>query len=317
MSENRSILPSSCPLCSEGEIDVWCENARDYEYASTDKDYRYLECAGCQVLFLEDPPVSELSVIYPSNYYSYDSKLTSGILWQTKRFLDRRLFMDLLEDYKGQTVRVLDVGGGLGGDLDSVLSVVGPDSEGTVVDLDESLRRGVEERGYRFFCGPVEEFKDEERFDIIIALNLIEHVQDPISILEKFRDLLKNDGIIIIKTPNYNSWDARLFRKRYWGGLHCPRHWVIFSDASIRSQAAKCELKVNRVIFQQGAPFWTTSVLGLLTKVGLIKVTPTKSAAALVSYKVLMAFFGFFDAIRSKIFKTSQIVVTMKRANVD
>jgi SAM-dependent methyltransferase len=67
---------------------------------------------------------------------------------------------------------------------------------------------------------------------------LIEHVEDPLAATRKAFEVLRPGGVLIIETPNINSWDARLFQKRYWGGWHAPRHWNLF-DSETLSQCVK------------------------------------------------------------------------------
>ena len=58
---------------------------------------------------------------------------------------------------------------------------------------------------------------------------LIEHVDSPDLVIKKAHDMLEKDGILFIETPNINSWDFLLFKKRYWG-WHTPRHWYLFNQ---------------------------------------------------------------------------------------
>lgn len=49
-----------------------------------------------------------------------------------------------------------------------------------------------------------------ERFDLIILPEILEHVFDPVYVLEKSRAILKPDGEIIITTPNFLTWTNRI-----------------------------------------------------------------------------------------------------------
>jgi 2-polyprenyl-3-methyl-5-hydroxy-6-metoxy-1,4-benzoquinol methylase len=74
---------------------------------------------------------------------------------------------------------------------------------------------------------------------MIFLKQVIEHVDNPLSILDKAYNLLSNGGSLIIETPNRDSWDSSIFKKKYWGGYHFPRHWTIFNDKSISRLATK------------------------------------------------------------------------------
>jgi len=55
-----------------------------------------------------------------------------------------------------------------------------------------------------------EDFVTTEKFDIIIATHVLEHVDDPIALLRHLKTCLKEDGKIIIIVPNRNSLHRRL-----------------------------------------------------------------------------------------------------------
>ncbi len=78
-------------------------------------------------------------------------------------------------------------------------------------------------------------------------LNLIEHVRRPDEVLAKARSLLTPDGFALIKTPNYDALDARIFRHRSWGGYHAPRHFVLFDRDSFARVARIKGCRSNRL----------------------------------------------------------------------
>ena len=47
---------------------------------------------------------------------------------------------------------------------------------------------------------------EDNFFDVIVATNIIEHVQVPAETLENMKRILKDDGVIIISVPNIDAW---------------------------------------------------------------------------------------------------------------
>jgi len=157
----------------------------------------------------------------------------------------------------------------------------------------------------------IEDYHTEKKFDVILLLNIIEHVANPISVLQKTEKMLAPRGIVVIKTPNVDSLDANLFRRSYWGGLHCPRHWIIFSDKSFLKMVEQVKLSVVQISFTQGAPFWTYSILQLFRKKKVeLKKTPLIDHPL---FGVLSLLFAIFDTVRSMFSKTSQMFVVLKK----
>ncbi|MFA6384974.1 MAG: methyltransferase domain-containing protein, partial [Candidatus Omnitrophota bacterium] len=57
--------------------------------------------------------------------------------------------------------------------------------------------------------------------------------RDPRGAIKKIHSLLRAHGVLSIETPDTDSWDFGLFKRRYWGGYHIPRHFYIFNKASL------------------------------------------------------------------------------------
>ncbi len=145
-------------------------------------------------------------------------------------------------------------------------------------------------------------------------LNLIEHVDNPGELLLKARSLLSPDGVVLVKTPNIDSLDARLFRHKNWGGYHCPRHWVLFDRDNFESLVKRSGLRVEHHRYTQGAPFWTTSLLYALSRNGWIRVSRDRPVPKHPLYPILNVTFGSIDLLRSMVSKTSQMQVVLRIA---
>lgn len=182
-----------------------------------------------------------------------------------------------------------------------------------VVDIDEKAKAIAEKRGHAYFQGTIEEFDTQNHFHLILMLNLIEHVANPLAVLQKAESLLAPGGIIVIKTPNTMSWDAALYKKTYWGGLHCPRHWIIFSEKSFRNLLRSTGLHIKKLNYTQGAPFWAFSIIASLHRKKMIRISAKRPIIFHWLFAPLSAFFAFFDFIRRPFAKTSQLFIILSK----
>ncbi|MBE2230158.1 MAG: class I SAM-dependent methyltransferase [Chitinophagaceae bacterium] len=304
-----SIPNPYCPVCRHPGTTHWAE-ARDYEYFSTEDNYQYYHCSRCGTLFINPIPADQLHRIYPSNYYSFVNGKKNPVT-RIKEWLDRRFFRSVLRQIPGENLHVLDVGGGTGWMLDQ-LKKTDPRIRFTqVVDIDQAARQIAESNGHAYYEGTMESFSTEKKFHLILMLNLVEHVADPLAVLQKAGTLLAPEGTIVIKTPNTDSWDARLFRKTYWGGLHCPRHWVIFSEKSFRLLAGNAGLAIRELTYTQGAPFWAFSIITALSRKKIIHTSAEKPVIFHPLFAPLSAFFALFDFIRRPFSRTSQLFIRL------
>ena len=63
----------------------------------------------------------------------------------------------------------------------------------------------------------------EGRFDLITAMEVIEHVADPAAFLEALAKRLAPDGLLILSTPNATGWSKLLMITIGEGFGHIPR----------------------------------------------------------------------------------------------
>lgn len=70
------------------------------------------------------------------------------------------------------------------------------------VDINHEGIEKLKKRGYDIFH--YNQLNKDERFDVIIILDVIEHVNDPVEFMNIYQRFLQDDGVIVITTPNSN-----------------------------------------------------------------------------------------------------------------
>jgi 2-polyprenyl-3-methyl-5-hydroxy-6-metoxy-1,4-benzoquinol methylase len=89
------------------------------------------------------------------------------------------------------------------------------------------------------------------RFDVVTANHVIEHVVDPVGFLVHCRQLVGNQGRVILVTPNAGSLGHKRFGP-YWRGLEVPRHLWIFTPGALKACALRAGL-VDCALFTTSA----------------------------------------------------------------
>jgi 2-polyprenyl-3-methyl-5-hydroxy-6-metoxy-1,4-benzoquinol methylase len=275
--------------------------------------FDYWLCGACRTVFLHPLPLTRLREIYPPNYYSFAPRAGAGLVQRVKRWLDARHFHAVLSKLPAAELGVLDVGGGNGWILD-LLRELDPRVRHTqIVDLDPAAAEQARAKGHEYACQRVEDFNSERRFDLVLLMNLIEHVESPRLLLGKLERLLAPGGMVLIKTPNIDALDARVFRGSYWAGLHVPRHWVLFTRASFERSLAGTGLRVREFSYTQGAPFWAASVLAAWKRRGWVKLSRERPTFYHPAFGPLAALFAAFDLARAPFARTSQMSILLER----
>ncbi len=88
-----------------------------------------------------------------------------------------------------------------------------------------------------------EHFNTELKFDIIRANHVLEHIKNYDIFFSKIYSMMNDGGILIIETPNYNSFSFWLFKKN-WDGFHDRTHYNIFSIRSFKVLCVKYNLNI-------------------------------------------------------------------------
>ena len=128
-------------------------------------------------------------------------------------------------EVKGKPGRLLDVGCGNGEFLRFARrygwNVVG-------VDFDESAVAEARSDGLDVRTGSIDIIDNTERFDFISLSHVIEHVYDPVELIQECYALLNDGGTLWLETPNIESFGYALYKSN-WRGLEPPRHIMLFN----------------------------------------------------------------------------------------
>ena len=101
---------------------------------------------------------------------------------------------------------VLEVGSGSGYGAHrlakSAKNVLGIDSDEIAVK--EGMRR-YSSGNLKFVCSKIEDYNAKQKFDVVVAFQVLEHVENPQAFLKKMASLKKKDGLLLISTPNKDT----------------------------------------------------------------------------------------------------------------
>jgi SAM-dependent methyltransferase len=103
----------------------------------------------------------------------------------------------------------------------------------TGLEPDPSAASNTRAKGITVIEGDISALADHVAcFDVITCSHVIEHVHDPVAVLQAMHRLLKPGGRLWIETPNINSFGHERYGE-HWRGLEPPRHLVLFNVESL------------------------------------------------------------------------------------
>jgi len=83
-------------------------------------------------------------------------------------------------------------------------------------------------------------------FDVIVAMQLLEHLVNPAVFAQKLKDMLKPGGIAYIETPNFDCVSRRLHVESWMDNNVAPGHWHLFNRQSLAAFFERIDLRVVR-----------------------------------------------------------------------
>ena len=122
------------------------------------------------------------------------------------------------------------------------------------VELDEAAANHAREKlGIEVFSGTLESECSRLRapYDVIALFHVIEHIPRPIPFLQACRTLLADDGVLLLRTPNVDSWIAGVARS-HWQWSCPPAHIHLFSPRTLPLLFAESGYQVERLRSRQG-----------------------------------------------------------------
>jgi len=305
-----------CPVCGEDRFARFAVGF-DYELLTCRNPWRFVRCAGCGHVWLHPrPAVATLGTIYPPTYYAYNyEQHIHSIAVRAKRWLDRGKMRGILRHLSAPPRTFLDIGCGDGRFL-KVMEGHGVERGNNYgLELGEKVVQKLAGEGYQAFCQRVEECEriPANRIDLATMFHVIEHVDAPAAVARKVAGWLAPDGIFAVETPNLESLDARWFGRTFWGGYHIPRHWSLFTPASLARMLKDAGLEVIATRYQTGHSFWMYSVhhwlrYGETPRPGLARwFDPFKGLP-------MLAMFTVFDKLRAAVgCRTSSILMLARK----
>ena len=128
-----------------------------------------------------------------------------------------------------------------------------------------------------------EKLKKLSKFDVVFSYHVIEHLNNPINFVKNSYSLLKDNGIFVLGTPNFDSGVSRKFKKKY-RFFHDKTHISFFSENSLFRLLTICGYEIIKVDY----PFFETEHFN---KKNLLKLLNLKEKISPPFYGNLMTFY--------------------------
>lgn len=234
---NDYINNKNCPVCG---CSAWQYHA-SLPRIIFSRDYSILKCKTCG-LGATDPQPTGGSEFYEenekySNLFDEDSRKYRKFAKELLSILD-----DQIEQVGGK--RLLDIGCG-GGYLVEEAAKKGFSAEGIEANI-EVAERG-RKRGLDIYTEDVEIFSaSENKYDVIVLSAILEHVKDPVKLLNESLEMLDKSGLLIISQADYDGLLPKVFPWG-WYGWQPEEHFWHFNKKSLLYLADVCGVELRKM----------------------------------------------------------------------
>lgn len=233
----------NCPLC-DAKNTGFVFQVKDDSISQT--SFGVMQCESCTCRFTENPPnQNEIGQYYESEVYISHSDTQKGLINRLYHLVRKRSLIrkrKLVELHTKENViqevskaspqsTILDIGCGTGAFLNE-MQKNGWQTIG--LEPDEKARKIANEKYQVVAAHPEKLFTlTSDAVDAVSMWHVLEHVHEVHRYLAKIRELLKENGILIIAVPNYTSFDATYYQEK-WAAYDVPRHLYHFSPQSMQ-----------------------------------------------------------------------------------
>lgn len=222
------ITVTECPICKNKNLQ---HHTRCKDFTVSHETFEVQKCHNCNFgITTPRPENEELGNYYQSeDYVSHSGKTSGGIgtIYKLARNFTLTWKKEIIQARK-KTGSILDFGCGTGEFLNTMKShgwkICG-------VEPTEIARQKAQKITGQTIHSTL---NFDERFDVITAWHVIEHVPDIETTISKLTSLLKKDGILFIAVPNFDSPDSKRYNE-YWAAYDVPRHLWHFSKQSMNN----------------------------------------------------------------------------------
>lgn len=225
-----------CPFCHSQDIHPLLV-AKDHTVSK--ENFEIWHCGHCTNRFTQSiPDLHHIAPYYRAESYVSHTDTNKGLINQLYHWVrsytlgnKRRLIKNISGLKEGS---LLDIGAGTGA-FAHTMAAAG--WKVTALEPDPVARENAANKyGLQLRASEEMYTLPEASFDVITLWHVLEHVHDLHGYFERFKQLLKPHGQLVIAVPNYTSKDATIYGQ-HWAAWDVPRHLYHFSPKGLQQLA--------------------------------------------------------------------------------
>ncbi|MCD4729662.1 MAG: class I SAM-dependent methyltransferase [Bacteroidales bacterium] len=223
---------SQCPICNSS---IFSEFLTTQDYFLTNENFIINQCSTCGFKFTNPrPALDDLTKYYESVEYISHSNADKGLInriYQIVRTLTLKNKAKLINTYVSEG-QILDIGCGTGEFLNAMQQ---NEFIATGIEPNQEARKQAKKKyGLAVYDESDINVLSKKYYDVITLWHVLEHVFHLNERVSQIKELITEDGILVVALPNPASWDAKHYEK-FWAAYDCPRHLYHFDQLAVKN----------------------------------------------------------------------------------
>lgn len=241
---------NNCPVCKNSNANAYLSCI---DHTVSRETFRVVQCNSCGFRYTNPrPDEKEIGKYYQAEEYISHSDTSKGLV--NKLYLMVRnytigkkvkLISRLAPPSPSAPRHLLDIGCGTAEFLNAAKQ-----NGWTVTGIEPSeIARKNAEKKYGITPLPQEKLFElnEKKFDVISLWHVLEHVHQLDRTIEQIKNILLDEGVLIIAVPNCESSDAKKYGE-HWAAWDVPRHLYHFTKKDINTLFERSGFRLVQVL---------------------------------------------------------------------
>lgn len=262
-----------CPYCESADRSLAFDGVQDWAFGCAPGRWSYWGCERCNALYLHPRPTHASIGNAYTHYYTHAGDQPASRLGVLKQRLRNEFWSNALQTSITPRLGLprwaawataclkpwiaepfglrqwsqlpkgllIDVGCGNGDKL-KLANQLGWQAQG--IELDASAVKAAQAQGLQVAQGGYELLANYRgQADCVICSHVLEHVHDPLHLVQLLLESLSPRGVLLLSVPNASSFLRQHYGEN-WRGLEAPRHLAIpdgvWLAEYLRSQGMRC-----------------------------------------------------------------------------
>ena len=228
-----------CIICGKKKFEIiWNNKLRSSANKFTKVKKKILQCIYCDIAFLEKrTKILENSAI-TRKIFNKNNSIHEFVKFHSPREFKKFHFIKKYLDFGNKSILESNCGAGL------IISALKKKAKFTAGVDNVIYKKFLTGNNHLFFKNIDEIIKNKVKFDIVFSLSELEHKYNPILFLKKIKKILKKNGCVVLRIPNFKNIYAQLLNESFYKYDYRTSHNYYFSEKNLDLMFKKLNFKI-------------------------------------------------------------------------